>query len=452
MASVRPDSGFAGGYGRALLDRGHRRFSIPNDVNGGIYLAAFSLRKEFSLKIPDAYLVFYTLSFVFSTYVLTIGPSWINFLGNQSSLPWLVLGVLNRRVLWGSCLVMLFTLNELLIAYAPLTTSIGLCVTAFAMGVAWSKRSWQPLFCWCAGNLMAILVLSPLFIMALEGFATPIAFGPFAPSAMTEFSIPAMTFPFSYLVGNWSEPWAILQGDKLLESLSFPYAGSLLACAAAWCVILVIVSRAPWQPLEKVCAGLAVILCLFVMRPIWLSNVIYYLPFFRSMRWPFREGIIFLFFIHLLLVLRYPARMPRWQAGVALFSLAVFVLPIPFIRVPSLNARVRDRQLLFSGDAESYWAKIKAQLKPTDEILTVVDWPHWKEYSSHDIPFTLLGTGNLPAFFQVRCISGYSPTTRPWIKCRSRPIRDIRLAVIVRIKSLTYWRRNPMLRSSVLTE
>jgi hypothetical protein len=182
-----------------------------------------------------------------------------------------------------------------------------------------------------------------------------------------------------------------------------------MACAAAWCLIPALFAPAAWRPLEKVCAILAGFLFVFIIRPEWLAAIMYHLPFFRSMRWPFREGMQFLFFIHLFLVLRFPERIPRWQPALTLFSLLMFLLPLPFIRVPTLNALFLDRQLLFSGEADRFWAGVKSQLKPADEIATVIDWPYWKA-NSKDIPYTLLGTADFPTFFQVRCISGYSPT------------------------------------------
>ena len=375
----------------------------------GFTILAYSLREELSLKIPDAYLVFYTVSFVFSSYTLTVGPSWLNFLGNQSSLPWLALGILDRKVMRGTILILLFTVHELLVAYAPLTVSGGLCLTLFAVGVARWRRSVQPLFCWCAGNLLALLILSPMLLSIMDGFAHSVRILGLPLSELSKFSIPAGTFPFSFFLGNWSEPVAIWQGDKSLETLSFPYVSSILACAAAWCLIPALFVPAPWRPLEKVCAVLAGILIVFIIRPEWLAVIMHHLPFFRSMRWPFREGMLFLFFVHLFLILRFPERPPRWQPAVVLFSLMMFLLPLPFIRVPTLNALFLDRQLLFSGEAERFWAGVKSQLKPTDEIATVINWPYWQA-NSKDIPYTLLDTANFPAFFRVRCISGYSPT------------------------------------------
>jgi hypothetical protein len=375
----------------------------------GFTVLAHSLREELSLKIPDAYLVFYILSFIFSTYILTVGASWINFLGNQSALPWLVLGILDKRVMRGTIIVMLFTVHELLVAYAPLTVSGGLCLTVFAIGVARWRGSFQPFFCWCAGNMLALLVVSPLLLSIMDGFSHSVRIRSLPLAELSAYAIPAGTFPVSFFMGNWSEPLAVLHGDTSLETLTFPYVSSILACAAAWCLIPALIVPAPWKPLDKLCLLLAAILFVFIIRPAWMAVVMYHLPFFRSMRWPFREGMLFLFFIHLFLILRFPERIPRWQPALVIFSLLMFLLPLPFIRVPTLNALFLDRQLLFSGEAERFWAGVKTQLKPSDEIATVINWPYW-EANSKDIPYTLLGTADFPTFFQVRCISGYSPT------------------------------------------
>jgi hypothetical protein len=375
----------------------------------GFTLLAYRLREELSLRIPDVYLVFYTLSFVFSTYVLTVGASWVTFLGNQSALPWLALGILDRKVTRGTMLVLLFTLHEILVAYPPLTVSGGLCLTLFAMGVALWRRSFQPLFCWCAGNLLAPLVLAPLFVSVMDGFGHSVRILGLPLDQLSVFNIPATLFPFSFLMGNWTEPLALWHGDKTLSTLNFPYLPSILACAAAWCVVPALFVRSPWRPLDKVCLVLCGVLVVFIMRPDWLAVTMVHLPFFRSMRWPFREVILFLFFLHLFFVLRFPERPPRGMAALAFFSLFMFLAPLPFIRVPTLNALGLDRRLLLSGQAERFWTGVKTQLKPTDEIVTVINWPYWEAHSK-EIPYTLLGTANFPEYFQVRCISGYSPT------------------------------------------
>jgi hypothetical protein len=377
----------------------------------GFALLAFTLRKEYSLKIPDGYIVFYTLSFVFSTYILMIGPSWANFLINQSSLPWLVLGILDRRIIRGTLLIFLFTANELLAAYPPLTISTGLCLTLVALGLARERRSALPFWGWGGGNLLALVILSPLLNSMLDGFTQSLRTRGYQMSDLVLNSIPVEVFPSSFFMGNWMQLLAAWHGDKNLASLVFPYVSSILACAAAWCFIpaLLRFGASPWRPFDKVCLVLAGLTCILIIRPDWLEMMIYRLPILRSMRWPFREGLQFLFFVHLLLILRFPERIPRWQPALAVFSLMMFLLPLPFGRVPTFNSLALDRELLFSGEAERFWSKVKLQLKPTDQIATIIDWPTWQA-DNKDIPYTLLGTANFAQFFRVRCASGYSPT------------------------------------------
>jgi len=313
----------------------------------GFTTLAYVLREEFDLKIPDIYLIFYTMSFVFSTFILMAGCSWINFLGNQSALPWLALGILDRKVLRGTVIVLLFTVHEILSAYAPLAISTALCLTLFAVGVALSRRSIQPLFCWFAANLAAPLLLAPFLLKIMDGFGHSVRVFGLPLDQLSINAIPVNVFPFSFFMGNWSEAVAIWNGDTHLTTLYFPYLTSLLACAAAWCVIPVLFDRStPWRSLDRICLVTSGFLIISIIRPEWLAVTMYHLPFFRSMRWPFRESMQFLFFVHVLLILRFSERIPRWQPAFTLFSLMMFLLPLPFIHVPTFNPFFLDRRPL----------------------------------------------------------------------------------------------------------
>jgi hypothetical protein len=375
----------------------------------GFMLLACAVREELALEIPDAYVLFYTLSFVFSTYTLTIGPSWLNFLGSESALPWLTLAILDRRIVRATLLIFLFTLHEFLLAYPPATLANGLFLTLFAAGVTWWRRRPDPLFCWAAGSVLALAAFEPLLLAALDGFVQSNRVLSLPLSEMSKWSIPAPAFFFAFFAGNWSAPVAYLAGDKELVTQVFPFVSTLLACGAAWCLIPALAFRTSWRPLEKILVVLIGILFVWIIRPQWMATAMFHIPFIHSMRWSFREGMQFLFFVHLLLVTRFPARHVRWQNGFAIFSLFMFLAPMPFIRPPSLNPLRLDRELLFSGQAERFWALVKLQLKPGDEIATVIGRDYW-EQNSRDIPYTLLGTANFPQFFEVKCISGYSPT------------------------------------------
>jgi hypothetical protein len=374
----------------------------------GFTILVHRLREEHSLQIPDACVIFYTLSFVFSTYILTIGPSWISFLTSQSCLPWLTLGILQEKPLRGTLLVAIFTVHNVLAGFSGLIVSGGLFLTVFAMAIAAHRRSILPLFSWVAGNGIAALVLAPLLLGILDGFAHSRRIQGMPLDELSIFSIPPATFLSSFFLGNWSEPIARWLGDSTLSSLSFPFLSTILACPAAWCVGPALFGGR-WGFMDKLCLWFSLVLVWLIVRPYGLAVVMQHLPILKSMRWPFREGMLFLFYIHLFLILRFPQSPPRWRTATAAFSLAMFLLPLPFIRVPTLNPLALDRQLLFSGKADAFWSKVKSTLKPTDTIATVIDHQLWLQ-TWHDIPYTLLGTANFPCYFQVRSISGYSTT------------------------------------------
>jgi hypothetical protein len=373
----------------------------------GFTFLAWRLREMFSLPIPEDCLIFYTLSFVFGTYFLTVGPSWISFLVTQGCLPWLTLGIMEKKPVRGVFLVTIFTIHQILGGYLGLLVSGTLCLSVFALVVAWCRRSVQPVFVWGAGNVIGVLVLAPLLLLILDGFGHTRRIHGMSLDELSIFSIPPTTFLSSFFMGNWSELIARWMGDASLRSLSFPFLSSILACPAAWCILPALFAEGRWRYLDKLCLGLVLMLACLIIRPHALAVLMQHLPLFRSMRWPFREGLLFLFFFHLFLILRFPEKPPRWQTAAATFSLLVFLLPLPFIRPPTLNPLALDRQLLFSGRAEIFWSKVKATLKPTDEVAAVIDQDYWNKHWK-DIPYTLLDTASFPAFFQVRCVSGYS--------------------------------------------
>ncbi len=378
-------------------------------TTAGFTLLARSLRDEYAPELADAYLVFYTLSFVFSSYILIASASWLNFLCNQSALPWLTLGIMDRKITRGTFLVAIFTIHQIVGAYAQLTVSSALCFTLFSAGLAVCRGSPRPFFNWVAGNLMALLLLSPFILHILDGFAHAHRLEGLSLKERSEYFIPALTFPFSFFLGNWTEPVTRLMGDETLRSLVLPYPSMLLGCAASWCVVPVLLSRTRWRPMEILCLTMSILLAIWIIRPVALTTVMYHVPFLRSMRWPFRESMQFLFFVHLLLVLRPAGRFTRWQPAIAAASLAAFMLPLPWVRPATFNPLALDRQLVMSGAAERFWDDVKQRLQPGDQIATVIDWDNWQK-NWRDMPYSALGTANFPAFFKVVCISGYSTT------------------------------------------
>jgi hypothetical protein len=390
-----------------ILDIGALGFLLLTVV--GFTLLAYSLVREFNPELPVIYIVLFTASFLYSAYILNVASGWMNFLANQCALPWLALAILDRRLWWGTLVILVVSINEIFGAYAAMTLSSGLFLTVFAAGIAVFRRSFIPISSWVFGNFMTLLLCAPFLVHVLGGFVHSYRVAGMTLKASQEFGIPASIFPFSFFLGDWTGLVAKLGGEGYLQSGVFPYPSTLLACAAAWLIFPAVFSNARWRGLEILLLSLIGLLVVMVIRPMAVARVMHVLPVFKSMRWPFREGMQLLFFFHLFLLVRRPGNMRPWYPVAAILGLVLFLFPLPFFRAPTLNSLYLDREEVFSGNAARYWIKVKALLQPTDYIATVIDPALWKVANSK-IPYTLLGTANFPAFYQVRCASGYSPT------------------------------------------
>jgi hypothetical protein len=375
----------------------------------GFVLLAAALRAELSLRLSDGRLLFLTLSFVFSTFILTCGASWVNFLANQAVLPWLTLGLWQTTWRRSIGLLTLFSLHEALSGQSAGTISNGLILSLFALLVCAQRRSLRPLGCWIAANLLTLLVISPILLPALGGFLHSQRGGGLSVELLHRFNMPAALFPTSFLFGNYFEMAAYFAHIQAPSFFLFPRLPTLLACAAAWCVFPLVCQRRRWTLLEAGCGGLIALLALMVIRPIAITEFMSHVPILRSMRWPFREILQLLFFFHLLLVIRPWAGGVVFQNRIACFSLALFALPLFFTRPLSLNPLTADRAAILSGSGDRFWAAVKTHLRPGDEIATVMDPDVWYK-SIGKVPYSLAGTADFPAYFRVRCLSGYSQT------------------------------------------
>lgn len=377
----------------------------------GFTKLAWFLREECELQVSNLRLTFYTLSFVYSTYILSTGASWVNTLGNQSALPWLTLGILDKRWKVGAGFIALFSIHQLLCGQLELTVSNIIFLSLFAMGVAFYRKSWKPLVAWGLGHFAAFLIVSPLLLPAVEGFfQSDRSRGLPTLHLLSLFSLPMWMVPTYFFLGNYTKLWEFWFTPGFTGQLEFPATPTLLACAASWCLIPALGSRARWRYLEVLCLGLAAFITLLIIRPDFISEFMLQVPILRSMRWPFREILQLLFFIHLFLILRPQMRTPEFQNRVAVLSLLAFLLPLPISSVPVLNLLGPDREALFSGQADRFWSRVKSeQLKPGDQIVSAITPNVWAA-SKTELAYSLMGTANFPAYFEVHSLSGYSLT------------------------------------------
>jgi hypothetical protein len=372
----------------------------------GFVNVAHHLRSEFGLKLSDARLMLYTLSFTYSMIVLTTGSSWLNFLGNHSALPWLALGILQTSWRRGLGLVTLFSLHQILGGHLAATVSNTIFLSLFALGVSWQRRSFLPLIWWGAGYGLALLLLSPLLIPAWQGFLDADRAAGLSRVTMSRFAIPAALFPFSYFFSTFS---ALLPMRIGFGTTQIYYASGFVSCAAAWSIIPALMSRAPWRGLELLCAGLVAFAVLLVIRPLWVSGIMIHLPLLKSMRWPFREILQLQFFLHLFLVLRPPGGSPIFRRVFTLSGVFVFLFLLPFLPAPTFHPMRLDRDLLFSGRLDRYWAEVKSRLG-TDAVIVPVADPEMIRKNPFDVPFSLLGAYDFPILFKVTSATGYSVT------------------------------------------
>ena len=375
----------------------------------GFTVLGFRLVRLFNSELPAGYIVFFTASFLFSSYILMITSSWLNFLGNQSALPWLAVGILDRRLIRATLIIFVTNVHQLFIGYLPTAIFSGLCFTVFALGISILWKNPAPFCAWIFGGLFSVMVSSPFLVYVLDGFSHSVRGSGFLLANASEHSFPAALYPFSFFLGNWTDLVSFLGGNGYVHSLDFPYLSVLLACAASWCLLPILFQPARWRFIEWLCLGLLAGLVIMTVRPDFITEILLHLPLLKSMRWPFREALQLLFFFHVLLLVWRHGAFARWWPRLVLFSSLVFLLPMPFSRIPTLNALFIDRAEILSGHAEMFWAKVRTQLKPTDQIATVIDHEMFRVHNGK-LPLCLLGTADFPSFLQVRCASGYSPT------------------------------------------
>lgn len=373
-------------------------------TTAGFVNLAWYLRRELSLKVSDGWIMFYTLSFTYSMMALTTGASWICFMGNQSALPWLALGILQKTWRRGIGLVALFSLHQILGGhFSPLVSST-IFLTLFALAVSIARRSILPLGCWTVGYTLAVVVVLPLLVPAIEGFSATYRSMGVTLEDMQQNNISLSSFPTSLFFGM--SLWVI----KTPVNPYTTYTLALGSCAAIWCLPFTLASRAKWQSLEAVVLGMVIFIGIMVSRPLWITEIMMHVPILKSMRWPFRELLQFQLFLHLFLLLRPPGLTKTLQQlgaffGASLLILSMVLFPFP----PTFNSMNMDRQLLFSGEFDQYWKKVRPLLKPTDRVAVLIPLKFYTQ-DRFEEPYSLLGTYNYAIPARITNVSGYSQT------------------------------------------
>jgi hypothetical protein len=379
-------------------------FALLMLSTAGFVTLAHYLRREMALTISDGWIMFYALSFTYTMIALATGASWLTFLGNQSALPWLVLGILQKTKRRGVGIVALFSLHQILSGHLSPTVSSSIFLSFFALGMSISRRSWLPLANWLFGYALALVVIYPLVIPMLEGFFSSMRAQGVVLEDMQANNIPADEFLPSIFVGM--ALWLVHPHDHPFTT----YTLALGSSAAAWCLLPAMVSRAKWRGLEVVTLAMMIYIAVMNCRPVWITEIMMRLPLFRSMRWPFREFVQFQFFLHLFLLVRPPGLTEPLRRFSGVFGTCVLLIGMAFYPLPpTFNSMNWDRELVLTGGLERYWDQVRPLLKPTDRIAVLIPLDLYED-NRFEEPYCLLGTYNYAVLAGVVNAWGYSPT------------------------------------------
>ncbi len=370
----------------------------------GFVSLAWYLRKLSETSWSDGWLMFFTLSFNFSVMALATGASWLYYMANNGALPWLALGLLQKDRRLGFGLIALFSVHQILGGHPLASISNGLFLSLFAVGMSVLRKSWSPLLVWAAGNLVALLITLPLLLPMFHGFAeTQRSMGVTAVE-MEDGRIETGLLGVSVMAGM--AMWMLFPGFHPTE---WTYRNALCSCAAAWLIFPALLSRAKWSGLQKVIFGLLILSAVMIIRPHWVSELMVRLPVIRSMRWPFRELVQFLFFFHFLLLLRPSFFRPFAQRLLATGSAVAMVVPmVLYAFPPTFNAMPLGRQMIFSGEFEQYWAQVRSLLKPSDRVAVLIPFDLYE--NAPERPGGVIGTFNYAMLARFTNASGYSHT------------------------------------------
>ena len=377
------------------------------------------VRRWYDLTLSSNRIVFLSLSFIFSQYSLTVGASWVTFLANQAALPLLLLGMLHPRRSTGFALGTVGFLYTLSMGHLSpfLFTLVFFGVFAFLWGRA--QRSFEPVLRFGAALLVAGLLFSPLLFQAARGFGATSRSAAMPLSETTHGSIAPATLVASFFGGSFG---ALLCAAASLQKLSnfevYASCAGGLSTFSTWRAR----SKAARQladartatpalktsvALQDIAVAMMLLVALFVMRPLWLAQLLHALPLLRSLRWPFREIFVLLFWVHLWLALRPTHTSPRVSFALNCVGVAAFVMSLATATIWSFAPMRVDRNLVMSGQAQSYWQKLAPRFGPKDQFIAIVDSPLSPD--RFDImPFSLLGAYNYPALFGVQSASGYT--------------------------------------------
>lgn len=379
-------------------------------------------------EMTDGQIAFLAFSYTFALWMVVVTPAWISFLSNQAALPVIFLGLLHPHrakgigVVCGGVLlcVMAGHLNSTVFSFI----FISIWLVTFALGQRRdpdSPSAREGILRWCAGGALALLLISPLLVLALQGFGGTTRSEGKNILYMSLLAMPAPVFAASYFLGMF----AAFFGSFGLLFIPNGLSSAIVLSPASYWIFHSWRARAKINAIERACLLTAALVALCVIRPDWLSTLFLQIPLLRSTRVPFREIFIFTFFVHFFIALRPVSLSPMGVRLSTATGVLCCLISLALFRPPAFTPMPLDRQLILSGEADKYWAKVRkiTQGKRAVPIVEGIVGPYSAPGATPEerrklvrgtrvkdralTPWSLMNAYNYPALSGIRSQSAY---------------------------------------------
>lgn len=379
-------------------------------IAGAFCWAGLRLKQHLGLPISRGVLVLASLSYAFTPFNFIVGASWIGFLNAPAAFPVIFAALFETSFRRGILLVTGALLYALMGGHTHPFMALLVFSSLLVVGVSMVQRHARPMAIWAVGGVLALGCILPLLWPALQGFGESGRSGGLTLARASASKLEMGSLWSSFLFGPGS--FAFLKGIRI--DLSDPVYNLAIAFSLTNIpLVYLLLSRRRWTALEGLAAGGALVAAVCIVRPVWLGEILLRLPLLRSLRWPFREVSVLLFFTHLLFLLRYrgwPQRLP----GLLLGAITGGTFALTFLCVaPTFWLFEVDRRLIMSGAADRFWSEVKAAHEPGPLHIVPAVPPRVMMAARPEVPFTLLGGYNHASLFRVVSPGGYSPTPPP---------------------------------------
>lgn len=387
-----------------------------------IMLAAFSflmlllvLARHHECPVPVFASLWLPVSYAFSVHLLITGTCWANYSNIYAATPLVYAGLLHPRPRISVALVAAGLLHAL---FGSIHSFLFLCLVTsiFATVFCFRNRSARMWKVWFVGGAVAAAGALPVMSSAIATFLSIPRAG--ARSDACVHTIPAFSALSSFLSGGFN---ALHASDIQIQGLPVVAGNGMMFSMASFGALLALWKCNFRSPLVIATVAGVVAGLLLCCRDVTLGWYLSFLPLYRSLRWPFREVVFALFFIHLFTALFIHRVRLRAQVLAAVAGVALQVFTVGSAKHLALTDYTWDRPLVLSGRAQRYWDRLRKLVGPHALFVPAINY---KEVGgvNPEIPYSLIGMYAYPALFDVPSISGYSTTRAPtkhWIAPRT---------------------------------